>query len=299
MEVEFGDDRRRSRWVIVFGVLLAVVAGIGAYYVISQAQQQAGLVGALKVPAVVAVRAIPARQAITEADVQVRQISLDPSTANGVITDPAEVIDRVSAVSVLQGQVMTTNMLASSLAGGQFSILGPDESVGPDSEAWRAVSLTVSDDLAVGGMLEVGQSVDVFVTLVVNVPGALIDSGRYYTDRSTKITYQDMVILARDEAFYVVRASLQVAEEIAHLQATGNATFSFALRPDVDDRAVDMSGLGETTNQIIERYGLPIPVPYPPGSGPLRLPQPTPTPTPSLSPTPSPSPIASPSAVPS
>ncbi len=40
----------------------------------------------------------------------------------------------------------------------QFSILQPDETVAPDSEAWRAVSITVSDDRAVGGMLAAGMT---------------------------------------------------------------------------------------------------------------------------------------------
>ena len=45
-------------------------------------------------------------------------------------------------------------MLASTVQGGVFSILSPEETVGPDSEAWRAISITVPDDLAVGGLLE-------------------------------------------------------------------------------------------------------------------------------------------------
>jgi Flp pilus assembly protein CpaB len=289
MDVEFQDDRRRARWVVFFGVLLALVAGGAAYFLINQAQQQAGQATALKVPAVVAVKVIPARQAIKEDEIEVRQVPIDPSNANGVISDKSQIIGRITAVSILQGQLVTSNMLASSTEGGQFSVLGPDETVGPDSEAWRAVSLTVTDDLAVGGMLKVGQSVDVFVTLVVNVPADLVARGRYYTDRSTKITYQNMVILARDESFYVVRAPLAVAEEIAHLQATGNATFSFALRPDADSRIADASRLGETTNRIITRYGVPVPETYPAGAGPLVLPTPSPTPTPNPSASPTPS----------
>jgi hypothetical protein len=35
------------------------------------------------------------------------------------------------------------------------------------------------------------------------------------------------------------------------------------LRPEGDDRTVDLGGYGETTNQIIEKYGLPIPQVYP------------------------------------
>ncbi len=288
MDPEFPDERRRGRTVIVLGVILAMVAGAAAFYLINQAQQQAGQATAQRIPAVVAVQVIPAREVIDAADIEVRLVPIDPSNASGVIADPAAVIGRIPAVSILQGQLITTNMLASTDEGGRFSILGPDETVGPDSEAWRAVSLTVSDDLAVGGLLKVGQSVDVFVTVVINVPADIAAGGRYYPDRSTKITYQDMVILARDDAFYVVRATLQVAEEIAHLQATGNATFSFALRPDEDTRLADASSLGETTNRIIEKYGLPIPEAYPVGSGPLQTPAPTAVPIPTPGPTSSP-----------
>ena len=60
-----------------------------------------------KVAAVVAVQVIPARQAITAADVEVREVPLDPTNANGVITDPANVIGRIPAVSILQGQLIT------------------------------------------------------------------------------------------------------------------------------------------------------------------------------------------------
>jgi Flp pilus assembly protein CpaB len=286
MDQEFRDERHRGRWVIALGVVLAVVAGGAAFLLINQAQQQAGQAAAAKVPAVVAVQVIPARETIDAADVAVRMVPLDPTNANGVIADPTQVVGRIPAVSILQGQLITSNMLASSNEGGQFSILGPDETIGPDSEDWRAVSLTVADDSAVGGLLEPGQSVDVFVTAIVAVPADLAARGRYYPDRSTKITYQDMVILARSGAFYVVRAPLPVAEEIAHLQATGNATFSLALRPDEDTRMVDVSGLGETTNEIIQKYGLPIPEAYPPGTGPILTPAPRPAPTPAPTPAP-------------
>jgi Flp pilus assembly protein CpaB len=298
MDHEFRDDRHRGKLVIVLGVVLAVVAGGAAFFLINQAQQQAGQANAQKVAAVVAVQVIPAREAIDAVDVEIRMVPLDPTNANGVITDLEQVIGRIPAVSILQGQLITTNMLASSDEGGQFSILGPDETVAPDSEYWRAVSLTVSDDLAVGGLLKVGQSVDVFVTVIVSVPADLAAEGQYYADRSTKITYQDMMILARESAFYVVRAPLPVAEEIAHLQATGNATFSLVLRPDEDTRLADASGLGETTNRIIERYGLPIPELFPAGTGPLQTPVPTPTVAPTTEPVAAEAPSASPPAAP-
>jgi Flp pilus assembly protein CpaB len=277
--MEFRESNR-GRWVIALGVIMAVLAGGAAFFLINQAQQQAGQATAQRVPAVVAIQTIPARETIKASDIEVRMVPIDPTNANGVVADAAQAVGRIPAVSILQGQLITTNMLASTTEGGEFSILGPDESVTPESEAWRAVSLTVPDDSAVGGLLKPGQSVDVFVTAIVNVPADLVSNGRFYPDRSTKITYQDMVILARKDAFYVVRAPLAIAEEIAHLQATGNATFSLALRPDQDTRSIDARGLGETTNRIIQKYGLPVPEAYPVGRGPIQTPVPTASPPP-------------------
>lgn len=297
MEMEYKDPSKRGRWIVLLGVILAVAAGAAAFYLINNAQQQAGQSGLKLTQAVVAARAIPARKPVEPDDVVLRtDIPLDGTNAEGVITDPGQVVGRILAVDVKPGQLVTTNLLASSTAGGQFSILAPDETVGPDSEAWRAVSLTVPDDRAVGGMLGPNMTVDVFVTASVNVPQAILAQGTYYTDQSTKVTYQDMLILARQGSSYIVKATLPVAEEINHLLASGNAQFSFALRPEADTRILDLSKLGATTNRIIQRYGLPIPETYPVGGGPIPTPIPIPaiTPPPSPAAPPSPSPSAGP-----
>jgi Flp pilus assembly protein CpaB len=265
MEIEYEDNGRRRKIVMILGVVLALAAGASAFFLINQAQQQASLAGRATVSIVVAERAIPARKPIEADDVALRDVPVDDTNAQGVVTSPDQVIGRVSSVTILQGQLVTTNLLASTTTGGQFSILGPTETVTPESEAWRAVSLTVSDDRAVGGLIEPNQTVDVFVSATVNVPQAMLDTGRYYTDKSTKIVYQNMVVLAKAGTQYVVRAPLAVAEEIAHLQASGTAQFSMALRPEEDVRSVDVTDLGATTNELIERYGLPVPETYPQG----------------------------------
>lgn len=293
MELEYKDNSRRGKWIIGLGVVLALAAGAAAFLLINQAQQQAGQGGLQKVSVVVAARPIAARKPIEADDVTVRDIPLDQTNANGIVNTPDKVVGKVLVVGILQGQMVTTNLLASSTgaSGGGFVILGPDETVAPDSEAWRAVSLTVPDDRAVGGLLQPNQVVDVFVTATVNVPQELLDKGRYYTDKSTKITYQNMVILAKAGTFYVLKAGLAVAEEISHLQASGTATFSMVLRPDQDTRVLDASKMGETTNRIIAKYGLPIPENYPPGNGPTVVPSAAPSRAPSASPAASASPV--------
>ena len=300
MEMEYKDPSRRGRWIVVIGIILAVVAGGAAFFLINQAQQQAGQAGLQRVAVVVAAQTIPARKIIEPTDVAVREIPLDDTNAQGIASTPDKVIGRVPAVAILQGQMVLTNLLASSAEGGQFSVLGPADVFALDSPDWRAISMTVPDDRAVGGLLTPNQTVDVFVTASVNVltdsTSGLGDDG-YYTDKSTKLSYQNMLLLAKSGTFYVLKAPVDVAEEISHLQASGSATFSLALRPDVDTRMVDASALGTTTNQVIIRYGLPIPVAFPPVSGPIPTARPTPIPTPSASASPGAS--ASPSASPS
>ena len=292
MEMEYRDPSKRGRWIVVIGVILALAAGGAAFYVINQAQQQAGQGGLQKVTVVVATRPIPARKPVEADDLTTREIPLDDTNAPAIaVSKPADVVGRVLAVTVFQGQMITQNMLASAATGGQFTILEPGETVAPDSEAWRAVSMTIPDERAVGGLLTAGMTVDVFLSVQVNVPQDLMTEGKYYTDKSTKITYQNMVILAKSGSLYVMRATLAQSEEISHLVATGSAQFSMVMRPESDVRFADASKLGETTNSIIQRYGVLVPQNFPPGKGPI--PSAAPTPAPSLPAAPSGSPAPS------
>ena len=203
MEMEFNDGRSRGRFVIVMGLILAVVAGGAAFFLISQAQQRAAC--RPTVPIVVATRHIPPRKPIEAADVAVRQVPIDATNAQGVFTDPTKVIGLIPTVAILAGQPIYANFLASQAQGGQFSILQPGESIAPDSEAWRAVSVTVPDDRAVGGLVHAGDTVDVFVTASVVLPDDVVKAGRYYIDKSTKITYQDVLVLAKAGQFYILK----------------------------------------------------------------------------------------------
>lgn len=280
MEMEYRDPSKRGRWIVVIGVVLALAAGGAAFFLINQAQQQAGQGSLQTTDVVVATRPIAARKPVEPDDVTIRKIPVDDTNAPTIaFTKTDDVVGRVLAVTVFQGQMLTTNMLASTTSGGQFSILEPGETVGPDSEAWRAVAMTVPDDRAVGGLITAGMTVDVFLSAQVNVPQDLMDQGRYYTDKATKITYQNMIVLAKAGTSYIVKATLAQAEEITHLVATGNAQFSMVMRPEADVRYADASKLGETTNLIIQRYGLPIPQNYPVGNGPISTPAPTATPS--------------------
>ena len=296
MEMEYKDNNRRGKFVIIAGVVLAVVAGAASFYLISQARNEAPGQAVL-VDVVVAAQAIPARSPIAPGAIVVRKVPLDDATQVGIAKDPTKLVGQVLAVPVAIGQPIYLNMIASASGQSGFSILGPDETVAPDSPAWRAISITIPDERAVAGLLVTGQTIDIFMTATMTVPVNAEPAGVFYSDMVTKITYQDMVILGRAGSQYILKASLPVAEEINHMLATGTIAFSAALRPDQDVRYADVAAMGATTNRILEKYGLPFPAIYPEASAtipplpPLATPTPPPTPAPE---TPAPSAAASP-----
>ena len=295
MEMEYKDNNRRGKFVIIAGVVLAVVAGAASFYLISQARND-GPGEVTLVDIVVAAQAIPARTPIAPGAVVIAKVPLDEATQVGIATDPAKLVGQVLAVPVALNQPIYMNMIASASGQSGFTILGPDETVAPDSPAWRAISITIPDERAVAGLLATGQTIDIFMTASMTVPLTAEPVGVFYSDMVTKITYQDMVILGRAGSQYILKASLPVAEEINHMLATGTVQFSAALRPDQDVRYADVAIMGATTNRILEKYGLPFPAIYPAPSAtipplpPLATPTPPPTPAPE---TPAPSPAAS------
>ena len=66
-----------------------------------------------------------------------------------------------------------------------------------------------------------GDTVDVFVTVRWS-PDDVAKAGKYYTDKSTKVVYQNViVVLSKTGTFYVLKVPAAIGEEINHLQASG------------------------------------------------------------------------------
>jgi pilus assembly protein CpaB len=251
VELEYSDkNSRRSKVYIGVGVIVALLVAATVYL----ALQANGLTGKEEVEmrsVVVAAREIPARKAIEEADVVIREVVADP-TNEGAFGSLDQVLGRVAGIPVTSGQLISVSSLASTTEGSTFSILAPGEeydAAGPDV---RAVSLTVADANAVAGLLVPGQRVDLIVTMPIN----------FIAGPSTKVTLQSVTILSRNGGVYIVRADLETAEKIAELQAVGGV-FTMALRPEEDDRTADTEG--STVDRLIEEFGFPVPVPPPLG----------------------------------
>lgn len=258
--MEYTDRHsRRSKLYIVAGVIVALVVGATVFIalrfsgVTEEAEPEMREI-------VVAAAEIPARKTLEEADLALRSVPADPTNASA-FTTLDDVLGRIASVPIPLGQVVSPNLLASTVSGQEFSILEPGTEYDPDGPDWRAVSLTVSDDRAVGGVLQPGQRVDLIVTLTVNPllgldPEVVTAQTEFVAGPSTKVTLQTVTILARAGGLYIVRTDLATAEKIAELQAVGGQ-FAFALRPEEDDRTAETEG--STVDTLLEEFDFRVP----------------------------------------
>ncbi len=309
MEIEFKDLARRRRFLLTaVGLTLALGAGFGAYSIASKGTPS---VEVAKQSVLVATREIAARTPITVDDVAVRQLPMDDVLTQSYRA-PEEVVGRLTAVPVYAGQQMAPNLFATSSANAEFSILGPEEVVTADSPYWRAVAVQVPASRAVGGEIEAGQHVDLFVSVQIDVLAVDPDGNYQRVDTatedglqsgtSTKITFQDLEVLKADpaEGMYVLKVDLHQAEEIYHIVQVAPDSFSLALRPEEDTRAANTLEYGETTDRLVMTYLFPVPQLLDlsqllGGSAPPGQVSPTPgvTPNPASSPAPGQTPVPS------
>jgi Flp pilus assembly protein CpaB len=263
VELEYSDkNSKRSKVYIAVGVIMALMVA-GIVFVALQASVLTKGDDVVMREVVVAARDIPGRKPIEEGDVVMQTVTADP-TNESAYTRIDEVLGRVSGISILAGQMVTTNMLASSTSGQSYSILEPGQVFDPEGPDLRAVSISVPDDRAVAGTLVPGQLVDLIVTMAINpevgqtAEQAARTQAQFIPGPSTKVTLQSLTILARNGGLYILRTDLATAEKITELTAAGGQ-FTFVLRPDIDDRTADT--VGSTIDQLIDEYGFPVPEP--------------------------------------
>lgn len=314
--LEFRDTARRRRLLFIgLGAALALAAGYGAFQLASNGSRAPQVI---KESVLVAAHDITARTQLTADDVTVRDVPKDEILSQSY-RQPSDVIGRLTSVPIYADQQMTPNLFATTTADTEFSILGPDETVAPDSQFWRAVAIPIPSDRAVGGEVKAGQHVDLTVSVEIKV--LIQDAEGNYVDcdtinaspvqcgRATKITFLDLEVLKAmpDEGLYLFKVDLHQAEQIAHIIQEAPDSFTMFLRPDEDTRVPDTSQYGTTNDRVIMTYLYPVPQladilkllgpsPYPYPGAPV-VPYPDASSIPSASPgTPAPSPSGSPPA---
>jgi Flp pilus assembly protein CpaB len=271
MTDDFVAERRRRRFVLIGGLVLGLIAAVAVYFLLTRPGNPQAVATPPPKTIVVASILIKAHTQILDNMVATQSVPDSPVWAN-TATDKTTVVGQVALVDIPLGAPIQNTMLSGGSGG--LTIIPPDETVGPDSPIWRAVSITVPAERAVGGNVKTGDHVDIIVTMKpqlydptgglvgVNDPGHPALFGQVYSDATTKVTLQDVEVLqaTANSSVYVLKVDEHQAEEIAHIQSSVDNQFTLTLRPQADTRSFDPTGYGQTTNNLFNIYTFPIPV---------------------------------------
>ena len=254
-------SRRRARLVLIVGILIAILAGAGTYVVSSGSQSQQAPPPVATTDVVVAARDVPARSALTLADVQVAKYPVDlaPKVA---VTDPKDVVGKIAQTALAAGEPILPSRFAAAGAA-SFTVFPPNAqppagaAIPAGTPDYRAMSITVADALAAGGAIQVGDVVDVLFAFS-------FDPTKYFTgtdpnrlpDFSSKIVLQNVPVIARTLSVYTIRTDAQTAEQIAYLNSAGGA-MSLLLRAGQDQRQASTTGV--TFAAAFRTFSFPVP----------------------------------------
>lgn len=253
-------SKRRARLVLIVGILIAVLAGVMTYVVSSGSKSEAPPPVATT-NVLVAARDLPARSALTAADVKVQKYPVDLAPP-AALTKPEEIVGKIAQQPLAAGEPILPGKFAAAGAA-SFTVFPPNaqppvgQSIPANTPDYRAMSITVADALAAGGAIQVGDIVDVLFTFS-------LDPTKYFTgtdpnrlsDISSKIVLQNVPIIARTLSVYTIRTDAQTAEQIAYLNAAGG-TMSFLLRAGQDQRQASTTGV--TFGAAFRKFTFPVP----------------------------------------
>ncbi|HEV2011580.1 MAG TPA: RcpC/CpaB family pilus assembly protein [Candidatus Limnocylindria bacterium] len=241
--------------------MIAILAGAGTFLLSSGTKSEV-TAPVLTTDVLVAARDVPPRTALTAGDLKVQKFPVDlaPPTA---MTRADEAVGKIVQQSVAAGEPILPGKFAAAGAV-SFTVFPPNAQPAPNvpiaagTPDYRVMSITVADANAVGGAVQVGDLVDLLFTLN-------LDPTKYFTgtdtnrfvDFATKITLQNMPILARTAAVYTIRTDAQTAEQIAYLVASGGQ-MQFLLRAAQDQRQAATNG--GSFGPVERRFGFPVPV---------------------------------------
>ncbi len=263
--------KRRARLILIAGFVLALLAAVGTF-VIASGSPSAAPPAVPTTEVLVAARDIPPKTQLAAADLKAVKINSDVVPVAALRAEQqAEVVGKVVTVPIQSGEFILSGKFGAT-AGATFTVFPPNvsatigQAIPPGTPNYRAMSITVPDQFAVGGAIQIGDVVDIMYTLNFDpnkyfraqtgiVTGSPQDTR--VTDFSVKVILEKVPVIARTLAVYTIRTDSATAERLAYLTASG-AVLQMLLRAPADDRAARTEGA--TFEPVQQTFGFRVPV---------------------------------------
>jgi pilus assembly protein CpaB len=234
------------RWAIVVLIILGILAAFSASLLVKALRSENEMGGKGETNAVIAAKSLPAMSQITSQNITIKKVPRKGLFDN-YFSEPVQVVGKVLAVPVIEGQVISKSFLIGEGTGAQLAaVLQP---------GMRAVSVPVSANSVMGGLLYPGCLVDVIATFKL----------RYQDERgqaiSTTLLHGVQVLAIQDESIVskidlssrsasrgsegqvTVTLMVDTRQAEALQLAMDSGKISLSMRNPLDQKTVDTEGM--------------------------------------------------------
>ncbi|MFQ5945557.1 MAG: Flp pilus assembly protein CpaB [Anaerolineae bacterium] len=266
--------RRRGRLLILFGLIMAVIAGALTLYFFQTTVPEPVEAPPETVDVVVAIQTIPERTEVLPEHVGTREFDVAQVPANALRT-PEEAIGKTALFQIAENQIIVSDLVvdparAAELGKAAFAV----------EEGFVAFAVPVQDQNIVAGAIQANDRVDVLVTAKFRVERPL-EEGRPPLEEEalvTQLTLQDVRVIHVGpwipppppiegqpappvQNFLTLMVPQQNALVLLFLRDDPNVTFDFALRGIGDLTEANTDSV--TLDFLLDRYDITVPAAAP------------------------------------
>ena len=154
-----------GRLFIIVGLLLAILAGAGVFFLGGTIGGGGGIGGAPTTTVVVAKQPIAMRHAITASDLETSKVSGSFTSVNNVYANPSDVVNLIAQVQITKGSVITSDMLAKDVG----LVSGAAPAYLPLASGYVAMTIPTGEQQGVAGHITLGDYITVVSSASVSV----------------------------------------------------------------------------------------------------------------------------------
>ena len=154
-----------GRLFIIFGLLLAVLAGAGVF-LLGNLSGGGAIGGGPTTTVVIAKQAIPLRHAITIDDLDTEKVSGSFTSANNTYANKADVLNLIAEIQITKGSVITSDMLARDIG---LVPSGAAPAYLPLASGYVAMTIPTGEQQGVAGHITLGDYFTVIASASLSV----------------------------------------------------------------------------------------------------------------------------------
>ena len=154
-----------GRLFIIVGLLLAVLAGAGAFF-LGNLGGGASIGGGPTTTVVIAKQAIPLRHTITSEDLDTEKVSGTFTSANNTYVNKSDVVNLIAEIQITKGSVITSDMLAKDIG---LVPSGAAPAYLPLASGYVAMTIPTGEQQGVAGHITLGDYFTVIASASLTV----------------------------------------------------------------------------------------------------------------------------------